>query len=165
MNKGGKPMNQNMIWVKAKWYAFPIRLKLILVCMFTSCIIFSVNIFMYMSINTKISEINDVYISNRNLNKLSEALSTKSSDVLNKYYESEQNYIKLTDNLNNIIIDNQLLLMEKNIKNMSEVYLEVVSETMQAKRGCNIQKYKYYYEEASNRYSYINTYINSLNNE
>lgn len=169
-------MNHNISWIKLKWYTFPIRLKLILVCMFTSCIIFSVNIFMYMSINAKINEINGVYISNINLNKLSEALSdiqksmesylnTKSSEALSKYYESEQNYIKLTGNLNSNITDNQILLMEKNIKNMSEVYLEIVSETMQAKRGRNIQKYKYYYEEASNRFSYINTYINSLNNE
>lgn len=169
-------MNQDNIYIRSKWDNFPIRLKLILVCMFTSCIIFSVNIFMYMSINAKINEMNRVYISNINLNELSEALNyiqksmegylnTKNSEALSKYYESEQHYIKLMGNLNTTITDNELLLMEKNIKDMSEAYLEIVSETMQAKRGRNIQKYKQYYEEASNRFSYINTYINSLNNQ
>ena len=169
-------MRQNIEWIKEKWYTLPIRLKLILVCMFTSCIIFIVNIFMYININGKMNEINGVYISNINLNELSEALSsiqknmegylnTKSSEALSEYYKSEQNYLSLMESLNDTISDNQLLLMEKNIRNMSGAYLDMVSETMQAKRGRNIQKYKYYYEEASNRFSYINTYINSLNNE
>ena len=169
-------MKQNIEWIKEKWYTLPIRLKLILVCMLTSCIIFIVNIFMYININDKMNEINGVYISNINLNELSEALSsiqknmegylnTKSSEALSEYYKSEQNYLSLMESLNDTISDNQLLLMEKNIRNMSRAYLDMVSETMQAKRGRNIQKYKYYYEEASNRFSYIITYINSLNNE
>lgn len=169
-------MEQKLEWIKDKWYILPIRLKLILVCMFTSCIIFIVNIFMYININDKMTEINGVYISNINLNELSDALSsiqknmegylnTKSSEALSEYYKSEQNYLKLMENLNDTVVDNQLLLMEKNIRNMSGAYLDMVSETMQAKRGRNIQKVKHYYEEASNRFSYINTYINSLNNE
>ena len=47
---------------------------------------------------------------------------------------------------------------------MSESYLNQTSETVQAKRGRNIEKYKASYEKELQLYEYINSYIYKLNN-
>jgi sensor histidine kinase YesM len=48
---------------------------------------------------------------------------------------------------------------------MSVNYLEITNNTIEYKRGRNVEKYKVSYEEAETIYQYINTYIYSLNNE
>ena len=55
--------------------------------------------------------------------------------------------------------------MERSIKHMSEKYLDIVGQTIEAKRGRNVEKYRVRYENATQMYDYINTYIYSLNNE
>lgn len=153
-----------------------IRKRLVLVFAFSSCVVFFANMFMYYNINKSIGTIDEVYKSNIGLNELLESLTdvqeyvyeylnTKSSDSLENYYRSEQHYRKLIDNLNGKIIDNDMILMQKNIKNMSETYLDIIDETVDAKRGRNIEKYKVKYEDANEMYQYISTYISSLNNE
>lgn len=169
-------MKRIINFIQHKWYTLTIRIKLVAVFMCTCAIIFIVNIFMYIEVNSTISKINEVYISNVKLNELSDSLNaiqnsmtdylnTKGSEALQGYYYSEQGYDKLLNNLNTTITDSHILLMEKNIKNMSEAYLQITRDTMGAKRGRNVEKYKNSYAEASNLFSYINTYIDSLNNE
>ena len=41
----------------------------------------------------------------------------------------------------------------------------MVGQTIEAKRGRNVEKYRVRYENATQMYGYIDTYINSLNNE
>lgn len=153
-----------------------IQTKLIFTFIFTTLIIFIVNLFVYINLNQMISKIEEIYSSNVNLNDLTEALSdvqlsmtdylnTKSSDAIEQYYRSEQNYSHLLDDLNVITTNSDMKLMEKGIKNMSDTYLTITNETVQSKRGRNVEKYKNSYEEASTLFSYINTYIYSLNNE
>ena len=153
-----------------------IRLKLVMVFAFTTGVVFFANMFMYYNINKSISTIDKVYVSNvglydllDSLNNLQdyvyEYLNTKSTDSLENYYRSEQNYRSLVDGLKGDVTDNDMLLMQKNIKNMSETYLELVDRSVDAKRGRNIERYKYIYEEATAMYDYISTYINNLNNE
>ncbi len=48
---------------------------------------------------------------------------------------------------------------------MSESYLNQTSETVQAKRGRNIEKYKASYEKELQLYEYINSYIYKLNTQ
>jgi sensor histidine kinase YesM len=131
---------------------------------------------MYYNINKSIGTIDEVYKSNVGLNdlidtltgvqdNLYEYLNTKSSESLENYYRSEQDYSNLISELNGKIIDNDMILMQKNIRNMSETYLKIVDDTVDAKRGRNIEKYKNNYEKATVMYDYISTYINSLNNE
>ncbi len=55
-------------------------------------------------------------------------------------------------------------MLEKNIRRMSESYLDQTNETVQAKRGRNVEKYKTSYETENQLYEYINTYIYKLNN-
>jgi sensor histidine kinase YesM len=92
-------------------------------------------------------------------------LNTKSSDALENYYRSSQIYMNRIYYLNGDIADNEMVLMQKNIKNMSEVYLQTAEAAVDAKRGRNIEKYKVSYEDAKTMFDYICTSINSLNNE
>lgn len=153
-----------------------IQTKLILVFILTSVIVFVVNLFVYFNLNQMISKIEEIYASNVNLNELTEALSdvqlgmtdylnTKSSDAIEQYYRSEQNYANLLNDLDVTTTNSDMKLMEKGVKNMSDTYLAITNETVQSKRGRNVEKYKNSYEEASTLFSYINTYIYSLNNE
>ena len=132
--------------------------------------------FMYYNINKSIGTIDVVYKSNIEMNQLldsitklqnyvNEYLDSKSSESLENYYRSEQNYQNLIDDLDGQITDNEIILMQKNIKNMSESYLKTVDDSVNAKRGRNIEKYKIKNEEATQLYNYIKTYVNSLNNE
>ncbi|NLL01109.1 MAG: histidine kinase [Clostridiales bacterium] len=153
-----------------------IRIRLVLVFALTTGVVFFTNMFMYYNINKSIGSIDEVYVSNIGLNELMDSLNnlheyvyeylnTKSSESLENYYMSEQSYKNLVYDLQDDISDNSLILMQKNIRNMSEKYLELVDVTVDAKRGNNIERYKANYEEASEMYEYISTYINWLNNE
>ena len=44
--------------------------------------------------------------------------------------------------LNEQVMENPVKLLERNIRNMSETYLAYTAETVQAKRGRNVEKYK-----------------------
>jgi sensor histidine kinase YesM len=153
-----------------------IRRRLVMVFAFSSTVVFLANMFMYYNINKSIGTIDEVYNSNVGLNDLLDSLTdvqdyvyeylnTLSTESLENYYRSEQKYRDLSSELNGKIIDNDMILMQKNIKNMSETYLTIVDDTVDAKRGRNVEKYLVYYEKATVMYDYIRTYINSLNNE
>lgn len=131
---------------------------------------------MYVNINNQVSRLDMVYQGNVRLNELSQALldvqssmtdylNTKSSDSMEDYYRSEQNYRTLTEELNDAVSSNALQLMEKNIRLMSANYLEMTNQVVEAKRGRNVEKYNVRYESASKLCNYIDTYIYSLNNE
>jgi two-component system, sensor histidine kinase YesM len=153
-----------------------IRRRLILVFAFSSGVVFLANLFMYHNINQSMRNIDKVFNSNVGLNELLNSLNevqnyvydylnTKSSESLENYYRSEQNYRDLIGGLNGEIKNNNMFLMQKNIKNMSDSYLTVLGSSVNAKRGRNVEKYTAAYEEASGLYHYITTYINRLNNE
>ena len=160
----------------AKWNNASIQIKLTVTFMFTLIIILAMNLFMYMNTNSMMSRVDEVYVSNVNLNELSEALQilhesvrgyldTKSSDALDTYYRADQEYRELLEGLNERVVNNQVKITEKNIKAQSETYLEKVYETVQAKRGRNVERYKAYYDEATVIYGDIQNCIYSLNNE
>lgn len=153
-----------------------IRWKLILVFIFMIILILTVNIFMYMNINKITMQLDEIYTNNVQLNAISDELglvqesmtsylNTKTTDAMESYYEHEQNYSQLISNLESRTTGNSLKLMERNIRYMSESYLLLTSWTIDAKRGRNVEKYKLYYEQASQTYEYLSAYILSLNNE
>ncbi|HWT27116.1 MAG TPA: HAMP domain-containing protein, partial [Mobilitalea sp.] len=153
-----------------------IQRKLVMVFVFTTSVVFFANMFMYYNINKSISTIDQIYVSNVGLNELLDSLTdvqnyvyeylnTKSSDSLENYFRSEQVYMNKISSLKGDVTDNEMILMQKNIKNMSESYLKIIDDTVKYKRGRNIEKYKVSYEDASVMFGYIKTYINSLNNE
>lgn len=165
-----------MFNMKKKIIQGTIRIRLVLLFVLTTGVVFFANMFMYYNINKSIGRIDEVYVSNIGFNDLMDSLNnlhdyvfeylnTKSTESLENYYMSEQNYRNMVYDLKGDIADNNVILMQKNIKNMSEAYLDLVDKTVDAKRGNNIERYKANYEEATRMYDYISTHINTLNNE
>lgn len=159
-----------------KWKNLSIQLKLIAAFMLTFLFIFAVNLILYVNINVMTGRIDQVYQSNSSLNELSEALSgvhasmteylnVKSSDTLESYYRNSEELNQMLQELNSEIRSDEILMMERNIRNMTLEYLKITDEATQAKRGRNIEKYRVKYEEAVQRFEYINTHIYSLNNQ
>ena len=170
-----KLWNKNKVGIKNK-LSFSIQSKLVCVFLCTSLVLFFVNIVIYININEMTAKIDKIYSSNVSINQLQEALdatqdnmaeylNTKSSDAMEAYYRSEQDYSLLLEDLNSLTVKNDVLLMEKNIREMSLNYLELTSSTIDAKRGRNVEKYSLYYEQSTKLYSYLTTFIFSLNNE
>lgn len=153
-----------------------LRQKLVTLFAVTSCVIVLVNIFTYAMISRMMGRVEDVYISNINLNDLSDGLDelqlamtaylrTKSSDAMGDFFRKEQDYRELIDTLNRQPTDNEVLLTEKNIYGLSQSYLKLTGEIIQAKRGRNVEKYAALYSEAKELYDEIHTSIFSLNNQ
>ena len=151
-----------------------LRTKLSILIIGSTLLILMVNIFMYYNLNAITVQIDEVYVGNVKLNELSDALdnvqssmgeylNTKNTDSLDDYYRSAQKYNDLIADLDGKITDNQMLLMERSIYYMSQNYIKLTKNTIDSKRGRNIEKYKDYYEKASEIYSYIKSYITSLN--
>lgn len=167
---------------KNKHFYMSLQTKLLLVFLATTMIIFGVNIYMYFNINKTIVNIDKVYESNAMLNEVQSKLTqvhrnmesfldTKDTEAIEGYLRSGQDYQNSLEELNGDILGNvnmtmeKNMIMEKNIRNMSEHYLEVTDKAIEAKRGRNVVKYKEYYEDASEMYEYINSYIYSLNKQ
>lgn len=161
--------------IVSKFHDLSIRTKLTVLFLLITVIIFFINILIYLKVNHTIYDINKVYASNVDTNKLNDTLtnmqsyvydylSTRSTNALENYYRSEAEYSDLIEELNDSIMDNEILILERNIRHMSSNYIKRVEETIQEKRGGNIEKYKMLYEEALELQQYISNSINSLNN-
>ena len=135
-----------------------------------------VNVLLILGINRMSGEMEMVYRDNLNLNELSESLNAvqssmtdylnaKTSDSLEEYYRNAQDYMQLVDGLEDEVNGNSFDRMKRNIKHMSGQYLEIADQAIDAKRGRNVEKYRTRYENATQMYDYINTYIYSLNNQ
>lgn len=145
--------------------------------MLTAGIVFITNIYMYYNINQSFEAIDQVYVSNISLNELTDSLdllhrtvyeylNTKSTQSLEDYYRRQENYSNLIGEiLRNDIVDDQNMIMQKNIRNMSETYLDILDDSVNAKRGRNIVQYKEYYDNATVLYGYVKNHINALNDE
>ncbi len=142
----------------------------------TNLFVCLVNVLLILGINRMSGEMELVYRDNLNLNELTESLdavqnsltdylNAKTSDSLEEYYRNSQDYMQLVENLDDEISGVSFDRMKRNIKHMSGQYLEIVDQTIDAKRGRNVEKYRARYESASQMYDYISTYIYSLNNQ
>lgn len=153
-----------------------IRRKLVYVFTVTSAILIVTNLFVYVNLNKMINRIDDIYSSNIRINEMSGSLAdiqnnmsdyleSKSSDSLEAYFKSYQDYNNMLQEFNTDIVNDGSLMMEKAIVNLSAEYLDTTAQTIQAKRGRNIEGYVEGYDKSERLYSYINTIIYSLNNE
>lgn len=153
-----------------------VQTKIGAICFITNILVFILDLVLVLGMNGLSSNIEQVYQANIDLNILSDALtavqdsmteylSVKTSDSLEAYYRDEQVYANLVSELNDSVTGDEYSLMERSIKHMSEQYLALTSQVIEAKRGRNVEKYRARYENATEIYQYIHTYINSLNNE
>lgn len=151
-----------------------IKNRLSAVMLITFIVIITINVFIIFRINTSVSRIDAVFSSNVTIGELTEGLdrvqktvydylNTKSTYALENYYRYEQDYRDLLEQLNNQNIGTEPMILEKNIRNMSESFLLQTQQTVQAKRGRNVEKYRESYEKETELYRYINNYIYQLN--
>ncbi len=156
--------------------SFPFPLRLIMLFTFTSLISLAMSLYLNRNIDQALSEINSIYTSNETLNQVSSSLSkvheniheyleTRGTDALNQYYYYEQEYRDLLSSFNDKTTSSMSGSMEKNIRNISQTYLQSTNEAIEAKRARNTSRYRTAYADASRYFEFLNSYIYSLNNE
>ena len=159
-----------------KFRQLSLQAKMSSIFILVNLVVFAVTVILILGINSMSSEIDMVYQGNLRLNELSDALTavqdsmteyldSKTSDSLEEFYRSEQIYAQMVQGLSDDVTEATFRRMERSIRHMSEEYLDLVGQTIEAKRGRNVEKYRVRYENATQMYEYINTYIYSLNNE
>lgn len=152
-----------------------IQTKMSGVTILANLLIFIVNVVLLISINDISNKMDSVYKDNIFLNQVTQTLNsvqysmtdylnTKTSDSLEAFYRNEQEYSIVIQELKGEISSSQFSRMQRTIREMSEKYLAEVDQTIDAKRGRNVEKYRVRYENATKLYGYISTYVNSLNN-
>ena len=157
-----------------RFWNLPLRTKVTSIYILANFLILIVNLFLIIGINNMSREIEMVYQDNRQLNEMSEALNrvqdnmtaylnSKTSDSLEEYYRSDQIFDSMVQELNGDITDRTFDRMERNIKSMAASYLDTVRQTIEAKRGRNVEKYRVRYELATQQYNYISSYLTALN--
>ena len=157
-----------------RFWNLSLRTKVSSIYILTIVLILAVNLYLIVGINNMSHEVDMVYQDNRQLNELSVALdkvqdsmtaylNSKTSDSLEEYYRNDQKFDSMIQDLNGSITDRSFDRMERNIKSMGEGYLDTVRQTIEAKRGRNVEKYRVRYELASQQYNYISNYISALN--
>ena len=161
--------------VRKKWNNASVRQKMLIAFIIPVILILVVNIYMYVSINTMIARVDEIYVVNVSLNELSdnltllqnsmkEYLESKGTSALNDYYRAEQDYRNGLAALDLAASGPPVYAMQENIIHQSENYLAVAGETITAKRGRNVEKYKASYEETVDMYSDLQLCLYSLNN-
>lgn len=161
---------------KNKFRDFSLQKKITVIYILANIFIFLANFVFILGINSMSNRMEQVYKGNMNLNMLSDRLNAvqsamtgylngRTSEGLENYYRCEHAYEEMIRDLSSEVYDVTFLRMERDIKCMSEQYLEVTNQTIEAKRGRNVEKYRIRYEDATKRYQYIDTYIRSLNME
>ena len=161
---------------KFRWKNLSLASKVLMEVGIIAALLFIMNISFYLQINDSIGALERAYASNVDVTQLAENfehvqdsvytyLKAKSSDSLLDYYESEAEYRELLEKLNGENIDNSVKILEKKILKMSETYLKNAEETVTAKRGRNVKKYKEKYEETTLLYEYIRSCMDELNNQ
>lgn len=158
-----------------RWKDLSLVSKIVIEVGMIAILLFAMNMIFYVRINNSMQKLDNVYASNAELTELSQIfekvqdnmydyLKVKSSQVLLDYYQNEAKYRNQLEKLNEENINDSVKLLERNIRKMSETYLDYTAETVAAKRGRNVEKYKRKYDEATKLYGYIQSSIDELNN-
>ncbi|MCR5641307.1 MAG: histidine kinase [Lachnospiraceae bacterium] len=159
---------------RRKWQDYPIQRKLMFVVLFTSVLMLISTVIMYFMINSLIRRLDTVYASNVNMTELRQNLDVVQEDLyqylevrdyvaLSQFYLEEENFRTLTGKLSNKASDNRVMLLQKNIRSMSEDFLNYADNAITAKRGMNVEGYRQNYEKAMELYGFINTDLAELN--
>ena len=158
-----------------RWKDFSLVSKIVIEVGMIAVLLFAMNMLFYVRINNSMQKMDNVYASNAELTELSQVfekvqdnmykyLKVKSSQTLLDYYQNESKYRNELEKLNEDNINDPVKLLERNIRKMSETYLDCTAETVAAKRGRNVEQYKRKYDDATKLYRYIQSSIDELNN-
>ena len=152
-----------------------IRNKLLFIFLIPTIMLVSINAYINAEINTMIDDISGIYASNAMLNELQISLTqvhryletfldTRDTEAIEGYLRNQQEFSNRLERLNGRLLDDDSMITQKNIRSISEEYIRTADRAVEAKRGRNVVKYKEYYDDADRLFSYINSYIYSLNN-
>lgn len=158
-----------------RWKDFSLVSKIVIEVGMIAVLLFAMNMLFYVRINNSMQKMDNVYASNAELTELSQVfekvqdnmykyLKVKSSQTLLDYYQNEAKYRNELEKLNEDNINDPVKLLERNIRKMSETYLDCTAETVAAKRGRNVEQYKRKYDDVTKLYRYIQSSIDELNN-
>lgn len=158
-----------------RWKDFSLVSKIVIEVGMIAVLLFAMNMLFYVRINNSMQKMDNVYASNAELTELSQVfekvqdnmykyLKVKNSQTLLDYYQNEAKYRNELEKLNEDNINDPVKLLERNIRKMSETYLDCTAETVAAKRGRNVEQYKRKYDDATKLYRYIQSSIDELNN-
>lgn len=153
-----------------RWKDFSLVSKIVIEVGMIAVLLFAMNMLFYVRINNSMQKMDNVYASNAELTELSQVfekvqdnmykyLKVKSSQTLLDYYQNEAKYRNELEKLNEDNINDPVKLLERNIRKMSETYLDCTAETVSAKRGRNVEQYKRKYDDATKLYRYIQSSI------
>ena len=159
-----------------RWKDFSLVSKIVIEVGMIAVLLFAMNMLFYVRINNSMQKMDNVYASNAELTELSQVfekvqdnmykyLKVKSSQTLLDYYQNEAKYRNELEKLNEDNINDPVKILERNIRKMSETYLDCTAETVAAKRGRNVEQYKRKYDDATKLYRYIQASIDELNND
>ena len=159
-----------------RWKDFSLVSKIVIEVGMIAVLLFAMNMLFYVRINNSMQKMDNVYASNAELTELSQVfekvqdnmykyLKVKNSQTLLDYYQNEAKYRNELEKLNEDNINDPVKLLERNIRKMSETYLDCTAETVAAKRGRNVEQYKRKYDDATKLYRYIQSSIDELNND
>ena len=149
-----------------RWKDFSLVSKIVIEVGMIAVLLFAMNMLFYVRINNSMQKMDNVYASNAELTELSQVfekvqdnmykyLKVKNSQTLLDYYQNEAKYRNELEKLNEDNINDPVKLLERNIRKMSETYLDCTAETVAAKRGRNVEQYKRKYDDATKLYRYI----------
>ncbi|MDO4491333.1 MAG: hypothetical protein Q4B85_09720, partial [Lachnospiraceae bacterium] len=147
--------------------------KLVMLTFVSMLLVLLINILIFGRLNMLNRQIGDVYTDNTNLELLGEKLDrlqqsvedyvrSRSTNSIEAYYKEEEEFRNQVELLNAEISDDEILLAEKNIRGLSESYMKLAADIIQAKRGRNVKKYGALSEEAIQLRKDISNCIESL---
>lgn len=151
-----------------------IQSRLVLVMAVMMLFILFVNLYVFRQSSVMVRKIDAVFVSNSSIVEFTDTLddvrasaygylSTRASSSLEDFYRYEQKLQELSGAFNSVTTSNEMLMLEKNIRNMTDSYIEACEKAIQAKRGRNVEEYRNDYEQSERLYGYINTYLYTLN--
>lgn len=151
-----------------------IRTKLVLPFLFMIITLFIINIFTTVMISGLLKKANASYDGNRRLNSISSALEdthtslweymkTGGTQSLLDYYRNAEKLTATADGLNIRAVDNVSMLLEKDLFQMVQTYLEVSGRAASEKRSGHLQQSSMHYKETQKLYSYVEENIGVLN--
>ncbi|MCR5715285.1 MAG: histidine kinase [Lachnospiraceae bacterium] len=150
--------------------------KLIVVMIITAVALLFCNITLYTQINSMIRRINAVYSSNVNLSELSDSLEDVQTSMyryleirdysaLMQYYLAAEEYRDLYEQLSSSVTNSPTQILEKNIRSMSNVFLQHADAAITAKRGMNVDEYTAEYNTSMRLYQFIVNDLSDLNEQ
>lgn len=153
-----------------------IRKKLILYFMITTILMAAASFYTYYNARMLMNQMDSLFVSSISLNELRDSvtdvqqylenyLDTKHSDSFRNFVGAKIKLQQLSQKLSESADYSPNGLIQRDIANMINNYLEITDNAILAKRTRDINRYTSYYNDAYKIFGYIDMYINKLNNE